>query len=33
MGYTYRLSGNTEEKKEELAAYHLDSLNGMSTPI
>ena len=31
MGYTYRLSGNTEEKKEELAAYHLDSLNGMTT--
>lgn len=31
MGYTYRLSENTGEKTEGMAAYHLESLNGMTT--
>ena len=31
MGYTYRLSENTGEKTEGKAAYHLESLQGMTT--
>ena len=31
MGYTYKLSRDTEEKTEDKAAYRLDSLNGMTT--
>lgn len=31
MGYTYRLSENTGEKTEGMAAYHLESLHGMTT--
>ncbi len=31
MGYTYRLSENTGEKTEGKTAYHLESLQGMTT--
>lgn len=31
MGYTYRLAENAGKTTEEMAAYHLDSLNGMTT--
>lgn len=31
MGYTYKLSRDTEEKREDKATYRLDRLNGMTT--